>query len=156
MSSRQPLLLVVVKLPGDNRVCMEKILAENKNYKVTYEYEMVTLHFKTNDRKPIYIGDFYGDPDSAIISWDEKYIAITGCGIIIYNLQEPFSEYYGDESSKQYFVFNNTEPNIWWTSNVHQSVDDIEPKFFRFSKEEDLKDVPYRFDTSTNKAEKLL
>ncbi|MBL7934529.1 MAG: hypothetical protein JNM51_01820 [Bacteroidia bacterium] len=128
---------------------MKRDLAESENYKVTSEYEMVSLHFKAKDRDPIYIGDFYGDPDSAIISSDENYVAMAGCGLIIYKLQEPFDEYL-DENTNQYFVFNNTEPNIWWTSNVHQSSEDKDPKFFRFAKEENSKKVIYRFDISTN------
>ncbi len=133
---------------------MKRVLAESENYIVTSEYEMVSLLFKTKDRAPIYIGDFYGDPDSAIISSDEKYVAMAGCGLIIYKLQEPFDDYAVNESTNQYFIFNNSEPNIWWTSSLHQSVDDVNPKFFRFAKEENSKEVIYRFDTSINKVDK--
>jgi hypothetical protein len=135
---------------------MKRELAESENYKIISEYEMVSLHFKTKDRNPIYIGDFYGDPDSAIISSDEKYVAMAGCGLIVYRLQEPFNEYAGDENTNQYFVFNNTEPNIWWTSDVHQSAEDKDPKFFRFANEENLIEVPYKFDISTNTVSKVL
>src|SRR4029078_4833828 len=76
---------------------MTRYLAESTNYKVTSEYEYVTFHFKNRpSKKPVYLGDFYGDPDCAIISKDEKYVVAGGCGLIIYRLQEPFQEYGSD------------------------------------------------------------
>lgn len=135
---------------------MKRVLAESENYKIISEYEVVSLHFKTKERDPVFIGDFYGDPDSALISKDEKYIAMAGCGLIVYKIQEPFFEYNGEENDNQYFIFNNSDPNMWWTSNVYQSLDDIDLKFFRFANEEDSIAVPYKFDVSTNTASKLL
>ncbi len=130
---------------------MKRNLAESKNYKVISEFEMVSLIFKAKDREPVYIGDFYGNPDSAIISNDERFVAIAGCGLIIYNLHEPFDDYFGVANTNQYFVLNNSEPNIWWTSNLHQSLEDVEAKFFRFS----IKTNIYRFDTTTNIVEEI-
>ncbi|MFT8349133.1 hypothetical protein [Clostridium saccharoperbutylacetonicum] len=68
---------------------MERKLAERWNYLITYEYETVYLYIK-NSNKKIVIGDFYGDSEVAIISRDESYCAIGGCGLIIYYLNELF------------------------------------------------------------------
>ena len=135
---------------------MKRNLAESDKYKIISEYETVSLYFKTNNRNPIVIGDFYGDPECAIISKDETYVAMAGCGLIVYKLQKPFEEYKGDEKNTQYFVFNNIEPDIWWTNGLNQSLDDVDPKYFRFVKEENSNEVIYRFDTSTNKVDKPL
>ncbi len=70
-----------------------QILAESKNYIVFHEYEMVILKIKKLE-KEILIGDFYGEPQMAVISQQETYCAICGCGVIIYYLQPPFIEYY--------------------------------------------------------------
>lgn len=43
--------------------------------------------------KVVIIGDIYGDVDIALISPDEKYCVMAGCGIIVYYLKEPFENY---------------------------------------------------------------
>lgn len=128
---------------------MQRLLAESEKYKVISEYEMVSLHFKTNNRAPIYIGDFYGDPDSAIISVNEKFVAMAGCGLIVYRLQEPFDEYGGDENTNQYFVFKNSDPDIWWVEGIHQNSADMNQNIFRFTKPEEPNPGLYRFDITT-------
>ena len=110
---------------------MTRILAESDNYKVTSEYEYVTLHFKDQiSRKSIYIGDFYGDPDCAIISMNEKYVVTAGCGLIIYKLQEPFNEFSNHKNPDQYIEFFREPTNIWWVKDLYQSDLD-QSKYFR-------------------------
>ena len=93
---------------------MIKYLAESENFKVTSEYEYATLHFKNKLLgKSVYIGDFYGDPDCAIISRDEKYLVVAGCGLIIYRLREPFKEYGDTGNSNQYSEFFRERENHW-------------------------------------------
>src|SRR4051812_9614507 len=100
---------------------MIRYLAESENYKVTSEYEYATLHFKNKIlKKPVYIGDFYGDADCAIISRDEKYLVVAGCGLIIYRLKEPFTEYGDTGSSTQYSEFFREPTNHWWINGLHQ------------------------------------
>ena len=112
---------------------MTRFLAESINYKVTSEYESVTLHFKSNNlKKSAYIGDFYGDPDCAIISWDEKYLVVAGCGLIIYRLVEPFNEVGVAKNSPQYSEFFNDVEDIWWINGLHQNDIDGDLKYFRF------------------------
>lgn len=135
---------------------MKRYLSESENYIVISEYETVWLHFKKINRPEIIIGEFYGDPDNAIISKDETYVAMSGCGIIIYRLQEPFEEYQHDKRTKQYLELFNNPTDTWWTSNLNQSSEDNDWKYFHFTKEtDDSNEEVYRFDTSTNKIEKL-
>ena len=68
------------------------LLAESEHYIVYSEYETVTMEIRESHRK-IKIGDFYGDPEMAVISDDEKFCAMCGCGVIVYYLKEPFREY---------------------------------------------------------------
>ncbi len=68
------------------------LLTESKHYKVYYEYENVILEIKESQKR-ILIGDFYGNPQMAVISDDEKFCVMCGCGIIVYYLKEPFKEY---------------------------------------------------------------
>ena len=132
---------------------MQRLLAESGKYKVISEYEAVTLHFKIDKRAPVYIGDFYGDPDSAIISDDESFVAMAGCGLIIYKIQEPFEEYNSNEKTNQYFIFKNSGPDIWWTEKIHQDSADKNADSFRFTKLENPNAGLYRFDTLTNSVE---
>lgn len=112
---------------------MIRYLAESENYKVTSEYEYATLHFKNKlIGKSVYIGDFYGDPDCALISRDEKYLVVAGCGLIIYKLQKPFREYGDKENSNQYSEFFREPENNWWINGLHQTGVDSDWKYFRF------------------------
>lgn len=68
------------------------LLTESKHYKVYHEYENVILEIKESQKR-ILIGDFYGNPQMAVISEYEKFCVMCGCGIIVYYLKEPFKEY---------------------------------------------------------------
>ena len=59
-----------------------QVLTESKNYIVFYEFESVILKIKKS-KKEILIGDFYGEPQMALISEKEDFYAMCGCGIII-------------------------------------------------------------------------
>jgi len=135
---------------------MQRHLAESLNYKVTCEYETVLLHFKnTSGSEPVCIGDFYGDPDCAIISKDEKYVVIAGCGIIIYRLQEPFEEYATNDRTKQHFEFFREPDKIWWVDNLHQTDSDQDWKYFRFNAEISGANFSYRMDSRTFDLEEM-
>jgi hypothetical protein len=96
---------------------MDSILAESKNYLITNEYEMAFLNFKNSDKK-ICIGDFYGDPQVAIISNDETICVMAGCGIIVYYLKEPFEEYKYNSFSKQWKELFREKGNEKWIDDV--------------------------------------
>jgi hypothetical protein len=135
---------------------MVRYLAESENYKVTAEYEMVFLHFKNKpNQKPIYIGDFYGDPTCAIISCDEQYVVMAGCGIIIYRLTEPFCTYGIGKSSEQYSEFHNRPRNIWWTDGLYQTLYDEDWKYFRFVAANEEGTFIYRMDSTTFAIDKI-
>ncbi|MBA6354216.1 hypothetical protein [Colwellia sp. BRX9-1] len=105
-----------------------RYLSESENYKVYSLDESVYLKDKSNSKK---ISDYeerdelitwvYGNPDSALLSWDEKFVVVGGCGITIYLI----------ESKECIDLFN--EPNdITWTEGVYQAAgDDIH--FVRFN-----------------------
>ena len=61
-----------------------KQMAESNNYLILNEYEKVFLKLKATSQL-ILIGEFYGDPDVALISDDETYCAVGGEGVI-YNV----------------------------------------------------------------------
>lgn len=100
---------------------MERKLAESWNYLITYEYETVYLYIKNSDKK-IVIGDFYGDPEVAIISRDESYCAIGGCGIIIYYLKEPFKEFEYNKDCNQWKEVLRNPKDIWWIEDIIENV----------------------------------
>ena len=50
------------------------VLTESEHYRVYNEYENVIMEIKKS-RKKIQIGDFYGDPQMAIISEELKWQA---------------------------------------------------------------------------------
>ncbi len=92
-----------------------KKIAESDNYEILYEYEKVFLKFKNLD-KLILIGEFYGDPNTAIISKNEDFCTIGGEGIIVYYLNEPYLEYNkNDKKSKQWIEWgrNDDGPTVW-------------------------------------------
>ena len=103
------------------------ILAESKNYLVYKDYEDVTLREKKTGRE-IRIGDFYGEADQAIISGDEKFCVMCGCGVILYFLKEPFREYEYDAATTQWKEWgrNGAGADIWVDSMRCINDDTIE------------------------------
>lgn len=92
------------------------ILAENRNYIVYNDYETVFLR-KKSDNSEITIGDFYGDPAGALIDEEEHFIAIYGCGVIIYYLPA-YEEYDYHIETPQWDEFGRSEPVMWVDSAV--------------------------------------
>ena len=135
---------------------MTRHLAESDNFRVTSEYEYVTLHFKNRlFKKSVYLGDFYGDPDCAIISKDEKYLVVAGCGLIIYRLKEPFREYGTATPHHQYFEFFRKPPDIWWINGLNQIMADSDWKYFRFVAANSDGEFTYKMDAESFKVERI-
>ena len=94
------------------------VLAESDNFQVYNEYERVFLNIKQIS-KVVYIGDFYGDPQVALISEDEQYCVMGGAGIIIYYLNEPYEEYSYNVKSVQWNEWGRENPeDTKWVENI--------------------------------------
>jgi len=116
----------------------------------------VTLHFKNaGSNHSVAIGDFYGEPECAIISKDEKYVVLAGCGLIIYRLEKPFSEYLGDNSINQYSEFFRYPPNVIWISELRQSSNDLDWRHFQFTGESDEGKFSYKMNADTFEIERI-
>jgi hypothetical protein len=134
---------------------MSRLLAESGHFKVISEYETVFLHFKDGARKPVIIGDFYGDPDSALISGDECYVAMAGCGLIIYFLREPFEAYNYHHATEQYCEFFRSPPDVLWSRGLYQDTLDGDRKYCRFIAETDEGESLHRIDTQSGQIERV-
>lgn len=129
-------------------------LVESDHYKVVSEYETVYLYFKNREQEPIIIGDFYGDPECALISFDEKYVVMAGCGIIIYKLQEPFEAYKYDQPLNQYAEIGRHKPDILWVDALYQKSGE-DCKYFRFIVDNGEGNTIFRMDSETLEVERL-
>ncbi len=105
-----------------------RFLAESESFKVYSLFESVYLKVKSHcqsyieyEKSDKCIASVYGDPDSALISFDERYVVVGGCGVIIYNTQ----------TGKSVELFNEPE-NITWIEGVYQSTED-RSNFVRFN-----------------------
>lgn len=92
-----------------------RILFENEKYKLYSSYESVYLKNKNTNSpdEDLFITYIYGDPDSALISFNNEFIAIAGCGISIYFL-----------SSSIFYELGTEAENTLWTEGIYQSADD--------------------------------
>lgn len=97
------------------------VLAESKQYKITNECETVYLEDKISHIK-IVIGDFYGDPEGAVIDRNERFAVVYGCGVIVYFLHSPFTEYAYSTRTDQWLEFGREEP-VMWVNEVIQTDD---------------------------------
>ncbi|MCR5146554.1 MAG: hypothetical protein K6B70_04335 [Clostridia bacterium] len=107
-------------------------MIESKNFIITYEYEKVFLNFKNED-KSILIGEFYGNPYTAIISKDEDFCVVGGEGIIIYYLNEPYLEYKNNyKTNEQWKEWgrDNTDSIVWI-----EKIEQIGNKIIRLTSE---------------------
>ena len=95
-----------------------KVLAESSKYQILNEYEYVFLKIK-KDSRLINIGDFYGEPQFALISEEEEYCAVGGAGLIIYYLTEPFVEYTYNIECSQWREWGRGNANdTIWVNNI--------------------------------------
>ena len=117
-----------------------KTLAISENVKVESSFEKVFLSTKSVEH--LLIGDFYGDPDGAIIDWDERWVIMFGNGIIIYNLNGSYSPYNCNNKTNQwvelYRETENEKPK--WVIALEQ----VEVNKVRFCT--DLNDQPKVFE----------
>lgn len=115
--SRESIMLTVILLTlikGDSM----SLLVENEKYKIRNEYETVVMEIKTTE-KSIQIGDFYGEPNVAVISKDEMFCAMGGCGVIVYFLEEPFDEYQYHCTTSQWKEWGReTSDDTTWVENI--------------------------------------
>jgi hypothetical protein len=110
---------------------MQQLLAQSKHYRVVHEYETVFLIGATEHA--ITIGDFYGDPQAALIDRHERWCIVVGEGLIVYYLHPPFSPYFRPPpslppaliASEQWATrFRDAEKN-WWIDTVCQIGDNL-------------------------------
>ncbi|GGQ95471.1 hypothetical protein [Deinococcus ruber] len=104
----------------DTSIC----LAQQGKYSVWGDFEYISI--KYIDGRIWQIGSMYGDPQAALITWDERYAVIIGCGVMICDLQR-FGERVRDSLTweKSPVVHLMADPeNIWWFSAVEQVLQD--------------------------------
>jgi len=69
-------------------------LASSTTYQVRNDYENV--YVDAQDGRTWQVGDFYGDPYAALITWDERWAVIVGEGALVIRLDA-----LGDQPLKQ-------------------------------------------------------
>lgn len=128
-------------------------LTESKNFKIVNQYEAVKLIFKHDKTKPtITIGDFYGDPTCAMISANEKYVVMGGCGLVVYFLHAPYESYIYNKITPQYFELFRVPDNIWWVETIYQAdIDNLDGEWniFKFVAQEETGEGIYQMDLAT-------
>lgn len=139
-----------------------KLLTQSENFRITYEFENLFLEFKKIHKVPVTIGWFYGQPECAMISVDEKYAVIGGCGLVIYFLQEPFKGLEIQPNPQIVEMFN--QPNNHWeieaiyqsgTDNIYNDDNNLNSDNFRFVRAEGEKVSVYRMNAITLEFEKI-
>lgn len=58
-----------------------RLLTASHAFLVWNDYE--TVYVEANDKRHWKVGDFYGDPVAALITWDERWAVIVGEGALI-------------------------------------------------------------------------
>ncbi len=99
------------------------ILAESNKYIVYNDYEVVVLRKKSDDSE-IIIGDFYGDPEGALIDTEENFVVMYGCGVIIYYLPA-YEEYRYNMKTPQWNEFGRSEPIMWVENAIQTNSNEI-------------------------------
>lgn len=61
-----------------------RLMVASDRYRVLHDYEAV---FVQRDHEVTWpVGDFYGDPHAALITWDEQWAVVVGEGILLIHL----------------------------------------------------------------------
>lgn len=98
------------------------VLAESKNYCIKGDYEETSLYRKNDMKYIASIGHFYGDPEDAYIDPKERFCITVGCGIIKYNLAEPFEGYMYDRKTTQW-IETGRVGDIEWCDCIEEVAD---------------------------------
>lgn len=133
---------------------MERILAQSDKYIISHEYEVVFLRVIEEDRE-IVIGDFYGDPETAFISSDERYCVVGGCGLIVYYLKEPFIEFEYHKTTNQWIEFFRGRDDFWWVSNIEKGSSTEWIKFEINRDDDQYRAGTYQLNVYTSEVKKL-
>ena len=69
-----------------------RVLAESAGFRIEHQYEDARLVDKATGQI-VNLGDFYGDPDCAVIAATEQWFAVGGEGVITYDAQNGLRQY---------------------------------------------------------------
>jgi len=98
-------------------------IAESEHYIIRGEYESSDLYRKSDGKKVVGVGHFYGDPVAGIIDKNEKFCVVVGCGVIVYRIKEPFQEYDYNKETEQWYEFGRGPEDYDYIDEVRQ-IDD--------------------------------
>ena len=99
------------------------ILAESEHFFIVRDYEDASIYEKPDAKRITCVGHFYGDPTDAYIDPDERFCITIGCGIIKYNLQEPYEEYMYDRDTPQWAEVGREGDDIEWCDRIETVTD---------------------------------
>ncbi|MBR7019735.1 MAG: hypothetical protein IKI15_01605 [Lachnospiraceae bacterium] len=99
------------------------ILDESKNYYILRDYEEAEIYRKPDSKYVASVGHFYGDPEDAYIDPEERFCVTVGCGIIKYNLREPFEGYMYNRNTPQW-VETGREGDIEWCDRIDEVTEE--------------------------------
>ncbi|WP_438464412.1 hypothetical protein [Marinomonas sp. PE14-40] len=100
----------------------DRILFENEAFRLYAIHEDAYLLNKLSQSvlPDIVVASIYGNPDSGLISWNNAFVALAGCGLSIYFL----------DTGESYSIGAQAD-NTLWTEGIYQSEGD-EVNFVRF------------------------
>ncbi|MDO4961497.1 MAG: hypothetical protein Q4E57_09645 [Eubacteriales bacterium] len=99
------------------------ILAESEHFIIRRDNEDAALYLKPYSKYMTSVGDFYGEPQDAYIDPQERFCITVGCGIIKYNLSEPFYDYMYDMDVSQWIENGRGPENIEWCDHIEEVTD---------------------------------
>lgn len=99
------------------------IIAESEHYYILRSFEDASIYRKPDSKHITCVGDFYGDPEDAYIDPEEKFCITIGCGIIKYNLCEPFEGYSYNRNTPQWIEIGR-EGDIEWCDHIDEVTED--------------------------------
>ena len=102
-----------------------QFLAKSEHFSIWHEHEEVFVG--RHGKSPVLIGDFYGDPECAIIDWGERWCVIGGCGLIVYRFAKPYRPYkYNSITNKIIKQWSELHRGgDWWIETIYQVEDDV-------------------------------
>lgn len=99
------------------------ILAESEHYYILSFYEDAVLYRKPDSKRIACVGNVYGDPDDAYIDPAERFCITVGCGLIRYNIQEPFEDYMNDRATTQWVEIGRKKDAEEWCDLIENVTD---------------------------------
>jgi hypothetical protein len=98
-------------MAGDTSAQGYPVILANRHFVIVHDWYDVGLCLP--DRDPLTIGTHYDEPRAFEVAGNGLWCASGGCGVVIYNLRDPYEPFTSGVESDQWWEIGREEDDTW-------------------------------------------